>query len=154
MSSISFAKLYLSPEYQVFVLSWERASKFSDGMDLDQESHATLIALKHYPLVNDHIAGWNISSFNRKYIFNPGPFSSQLCLLIPECNLKTFPETSLSSRNSNDLKASGPEKRRHFPSCLGGEGVFAMRPTEPWGVLRGFFQPSKPFKGTKRGWIL
>ena len=28
-----------------------------------------------YPLVNDHIAGWNITIFNRKYIFNPGPFS-------------------------------------------------------------------------------
>ena len=28
-----------------------------------------------YPLVNDHIAGWNIPIFNRKYIFNPGPFS-------------------------------------------------------------------------------
>ena len=30
------------------------------------------------PLVNDHIAGWNISIFNRKYIFKAGPFSSQL----------------------------------------------------------------------------
>ena len=26
-----------------------------------------------------NIAGWNIPMFNRKYIFNPGPFSSQLC---------------------------------------------------------------------------
>ena len=28
-----------------------------------------------YPLVNDHIAGWNIPMFSRKYIFHPGPFS-------------------------------------------------------------------------------
>ena len=27
-----------------------------------------------YLLVNDHIAGWNIPMFNRKYIFIPGPF--------------------------------------------------------------------------------
>ena len=34
----------------------------------------------NYPLVNDHIAGWNdITIFDRKYIFNPSPFSSQLC---------------------------------------------------------------------------
>ena len=33
--------------------------------------------LKEIPgLVNDHIAiaGWNITIFDRKYIFNPGPF--------------------------------------------------------------------------------
>ena len=34
-----------------------------------------------YPLVNDHIAGWNIPSLTRKYIVNPGRFSSQLCYL-------------------------------------------------------------------------
>ncbi len=28
-----------------------------------------------YPLVNDHIAGWNIPIFNRKYIFFQGSFS-------------------------------------------------------------------------------
>ena len=28
-----------------------------------------------YPLVNDHIAGWNIPVFNRKYSFIQGPFS-------------------------------------------------------------------------------
>ena len=32
----------------------------------------------HYPLGNDHIAGWNIPIFNRKYTFKVGPFSSQL----------------------------------------------------------------------------
>ena len=32
-----------------------------------------------YPVVNDHIAGWKIPIFNGKYMFNPGPLSSQLC---------------------------------------------------------------------------
>ena len=31
-----------------------------------------------YPLVNDHIAGWNITICNRKYIFHPGLFFSQV----------------------------------------------------------------------------
>ena len=30
------------------------------------------------PKKKDHIAGWNIPIF-KKYIFIPGPFSSQLC---------------------------------------------------------------------------
>ena len=29
----------------------------------------------NYPLVSTKIAGWNITIFNRKYIFIPGPFS-------------------------------------------------------------------------------
>ena len=29
-----------------------------------------------YPLVSPNIAGWNITIFTRKCIFNPGPFSS------------------------------------------------------------------------------
>ena len=28
-----------------------------------------------YPLVSTNIAGWNMPIFNRKYIFNPCPFS-------------------------------------------------------------------------------
>ena len=34
---------------------------------------------KRYPLVNDHIAGWNITIFNRIHTSSNGPFSSQLC---------------------------------------------------------------------------
>ena len=55
-----------------------------------------------YPLVNDHIAAWNIPIFNRKYIFNPGPFSvamlvswsvaASVSILLPAsfCRKKTF----------------------------------------------------------------
>ena len=37
-----------------------------------------------YYTVNIEVT-WNITIFNRKYIFNPCPFSSQLCYLLPEC---------------------------------------------------------------------
>ena len=39
---------------------------------------------RFYPLVFPNIAGWNLPMLNRKYIFNPGPFSSQLCISLPE----------------------------------------------------------------------
>ena len=35
-----------------------------------------------YPLVNDHMAGWNIPIFNRKYIFNPGPAIPATAMLV------------------------------------------------------------------------
>ena len=44
---------------------------------------------KRYPLVNDHIAGWNITIFNWKYIFNPGPPFSVACYVsLLECRKK------------------------------------------------------------------
>ncbi len=34
------------------------------------------------PLVNDHLASWNIPMFNSKYIFNLGPFSIVIAMLV------------------------------------------------------------------------
>ena len=65
----------LAPQvyFESLSVSPKTDEKIKHGTFLERKIQKQTVNLT--PLVNDHIAGWNISISNRKYIFNPGPFS-------------------------------------------------------------------------------
>ena len=87
------------------------------------------IEKKPEPLKNDNwqtsttlwytnIAGWNIPMFNRKYIFKPGPFSSQLCSFTRVIQIHVLPNIYQIIYNLPSKGVSNSSKKAGFAiSC-------------------------------------
>ena len=66
-----------------------------------QEVHLQMMYTPVFP----NIAGWNITIFNRKYIFNPGPpFSSNRYVRLAECTYRIFFQQNVPKTGRNDPK--------------------------------------------------
>ena len=87
-----------------------------------------------YPLVNDHIAGWNIPMFNRKYIFKGPIFRPAMLIYLTACMYKSFPTRTTMSTEP-------PLLRSYCTNCptnlltkfhQNGSRLAVHQPIQPW----------------------
>ena len=74
-------------------------------------------SIKIYPLVNDHIAGWNIPIFNRKYIFIQGPCSIAMLVSGSVSTYYQNPMSNKTTRKKIPTKNNIIHPHLHYQPC-------------------------------------